>query len=142
MIQNSFYQCCGFNFRFCIVFTLFLMIIAYIRECTQNDGDIVQCYIDKQSENERIVVSDSNPHLNPPDVVMQCTKINESKKMFVYELIECFSLRKNIQILTSVKKPENAVPIVDGLKYILNVFISPLTKCLANIFKIFPNFPK
>lgn len=57
------------------------------------------------------------PRSVTPDVVMQCTKNCESKKAFIDEIVECFSLRNNIEILTNVQKPSNAVPIVDGLKY-------------------------
>lgn len=56
------------------------------------------------------------PRSSTPDVV-QCTKNCESKKAFIDEIVECFSLRNNIEILTNVQKPSNAVPIVDGLKY-------------------------
>lgn len=52
----------------------------------------------------------------PPDVVLQCRKIETPTKAFFDEFIACFSVRKNMRMLISVQKPSNAVPIIDGLK--------------------------
>lgn len=95
------------------------MIIAYIREGSENDEPVkIEHPIAARIESNGIVSSAfvKDSPLNPPDVVMHCHKISVPKKMFFDEIVECFSLRKNMQILTSVSKPTNAVPIVDGLK--------------------------
>lgn len=94
------------------------MIVAYIREGTTNDAVKIERHVEKQTDSNRIVSPDfvSKSHSNPPDVVMHCPKATSSKKAFFDEAIECFSVRKNLQVLTNVEKPANAVPIVDGLK--------------------------
>ncbi|XP_055322371.1 O-acyltransferase like protein-like [Sitodiplosis mosellana] len=96
----------------CVIFTLLMMVIAYIRDGSENDEVVkIEHPIATRTEINGIVSS-------PPDVVMHCPKTSVPKKMFLDEIVECFSLRKNMQILTSVDKPANAVPIVDGLKSI------------------------
>lgn len=95
-----------------------MMIVAYIREGTTDDAAKIEHQVEQQTESNGIVspayVSDS--HSIPPDVVMHCPKATIREKTFFDEAVECFSLRKNLQILTNVEKPANAVPIVDGLK--------------------------
>lgn len=87
------------------------MIVAYIREGTSNNSHI---FIRKLISTEFSFVLEPRP--NPPDVVMQCTKNITGNKVFIDDVVECFSLRNNLEMLTSVQKPTNAVPIVDGLK--------------------------
>lgn len=105
-----------------MILTFAMMIVAYVRESTTNEAVEIENHDDKQNENNGIVSSNfvTESHLNPlnpvPDVVMHCPKASVPKKSLFDEIVECFSLRKNLQILTSVDKPANAVPIVDGLK--------------------------
>lgn len=98
-----------------------MTIVAYMRENTPAETVKIaenQC-VEKQNENNGIVSSTfvtESTHSNPPDVVMHCPKVSKPKKTIFDDIVECFSLRKNIQTLTSVDKPANAVPIIDGLK--------------------------
>lgn len=109
------------NFRITVAFTLFMMIIAYIRDGSEHDEAVrIEHTIETRTETNGIVSSAfvKDSPTNPPDVVMHCPKTSVPKKMFFDEIVECFSLRKNMQILTSVDKPANAVPIIDGIKYV------------------------
>lgn len=98
-----------------------MIIIAYTKESAENEVMVIKIEqpIDKNAESNGIVSTQfvSDTHVNPPDVVMHCHKTSVPKTMFFDEFIDCFSVRKNLEILTSVKKPANAVPIIDGLKY-------------------------
>lgn len=105
--------------RFCVVFTLIMMIVAYLRETNPNESLKIDVSVENQMTSNGGVVQSvfvSESHSNPPDVVMHCTKSAVPKKTFVDEIVECFSLRKNVQTLVDTSKPANAVPIVDGLK--------------------------
>lgn len=116
-----------------MVFTLFMMVIAYIRDGSENDEAVkIEHAIETRTETNGIVSSAfvKEPSLsNPPDVVMHCRKTSVPKKMFLDEIVECFSIRKNMEILTSVNKPANAVPIIDGLKYVLNFSFIRFKNC-------------
>ena len=107
-----------FFFRFCVSFTLLMMLIAHLRERSENDGAVKMGNpTETRSEANGItrsgIVNDSTSI--PPD---NSTKtIAAPKKPFMNEIVKCFSLRKNMQTLMSCKKPANAVPVVDGLKY-------------------------
>lgn len=113
-----------FGFRSCVIFTLVMMILAYIRDVSENEETVnIEHTITTRTEANGTVPSpfaNDSPSNPPPDVVMHCPKTRAPKKMFFDEIVECFSVRKNMQILTSVHKPANAVPIVDGLKYVLH----------------------
>lgn len=99
-----------------------MMIIAYVRDVSENEETVnVEHTIATRTDANGIASSafgNDSPSNPPPDVVMHCPKARAPKKMFFDEIVECFSVRKNMQILTSVDKPANAVPIVDGLKYV------------------------
>lgn len=103
-------------YRVCVIFTLFMMVVAYLRESSACQPIKIEHPVNKPTDSLQ----------NPPDVVLQCAKVSMPKKTFIDEFIECFSLRKNMQSLANVDKPGNAVPIVDGFKcvqyqYFLNI---------------------
>lgn len=105
--------------RICVILTLALIVIAYVKDgTTTNEPVKIENSVDKQNENNGTVAANfvSEVHSIPPDVVMHCPKASVPKRTIFDDIVECFSLRKNFQILTSVDKPANAVPIVDGLK--------------------------
>lgn len=95
-----------------------MMVVSYLRESNPNEPLAIEIPVDKHTESNGIVATAfvSESHSNPPDVVMHCPKSTQPPKTFVDELVDCFSLRKNFQILTNTSKPPNAVPIIDGLK--------------------------
>lgn len=95
-----------------------MMIISYLREditCVQNQNLLVQ---NPQHQTNGTTISYSESASNPPDVVLQCRKIVMPKRTFLHNLIDCYSIRDNYKILISCKKSPNAVPIIDGLKYV------------------------
>lgn len=95
-----------------------MMIIAYLREGNSNEPSVIEHPVGKHPETNGIVASAfvSESYSNPPDVVMHCPTTSQTSKTLIDDVIECFSIRKNLQILTNTSKPPNAVPIVDGLK--------------------------
>lgn len=96
-----------------------MMIAAYLRESNANESVKIQLSVENQVISTGGVVQSvfaSETHSNPPDVVMHCTKSAIQKKTFIGEIVECFSLRQNVQTLVDTSKPASAVPIVDGLK--------------------------
>lgn len=96
-----------------------MMIVAYLRETTANESlKIDSTDTNQMASNVRPAQSSfvSETHSIPPDVVMHCTKSAVPKKTFFDEIVECFSLRKNVQTLVDTTKPSNAVPVIDGLK--------------------------
>lgn len=101
-----------------MILTLALIVIAYVKDgTTTNEPVKIENNVDKQIENNGTEAANfvSESH-SIPDVVMHCPKASVPKRTIFNDIVECFSLRKNFQILTSVDKPANAVPIVDGLK--------------------------
>lgn len=106
-----------FFFRFCVSFTLLMMLIAHLRERSENDGaaktgDPIKTRPETNGIARSGIVNDSTSI--PPG---NHKTIEAPKKPFMNEIIKCFSLRKNMQTLMSCKKPANAVPVVDGFKY-------------------------
>lgn len=103
-----------------MIFTLFMIVVAYLKEGTTNEPLTIERPVEKHTETIGIVpaafVSEALSNVPPPDVVMHCPKTDMPTKTFFDEVVECFSLRKNFQILTNTNKPSSAVPIVDGLK--------------------------
>lgn len=95
-----------------------MMVIAYFKESNANEPLKIERSIDNHTTSNGHVPSayGSETHSNPPDVVMDCRNTIVPKKTFLEEFVECFSLRKNFQILVSTQKPQNAVPIIDGIK--------------------------
>ncbi|XP_055312462.1 O-acyltransferase like protein-like [Sitodiplosis mosellana] len=97
---------------FCVGFSLLMMVIGYMREGSAYDEAAkTENPIETRNVSSGLV---KNSPSTPPD----CPKISAPKNLFLDEIVECFSLRKNIQMLTNFETPANAVPIVDGLKSI------------------------
>lgn len=95
------------------------MVVSYLREGNANEPLAIELPVDKHTESNGLVSATAfvtESHSNPPDIVMHCPKSTQPPKTFVDEVVECFSLHKNFQILTKTSKPPNAVPIIDGLK--------------------------
>lgn len=92
------------------------MVIAHCREQSENNAAGGTGY----PINTRSEANDNAPSalVNDSTSIPLENRIREivPKKPFFDEIVQCFSLRKNIQTLISSKKPVNAVPIVDGLK--------------------------
>lgn len=115
-----------------------MMIIAYIKEDSAKTGDdssVEQMSANLPATNAVITTTTSatllstntvtvspeyiaEPVTNPPDIIMQCQQMTMPKKSVLTDFIECFSLYNNISLLFSVRKSSNAVPIIDGLKYV------------------------
>lgn len=87
-----------------------MMIVAYLKEDT---GTEMQEKISTNGIKEEMITA-TVPI--PPDVVLQCQKVNVPKKTLFDNLTECYSTQNNMNMLFSVKKSSNAVPIIDGLK--------------------------
>lgn len=105
------------------------MIIAYIRDdCDVKETANNKLSIKSTESNETVIKKrtfDFHTHSpsNLSNVGMHRLKSMRVKRMLIDDIIQCFSLRKNFQILISVHKPVNAVPIVDGLKYVIVIYI-------------------
>ncbi|XP_055307399.1 uncharacterized protein LOC129571608, partial [Sitodiplosis mosellana] len=102
---------------FCVGFTLLMMVIAHIREGSKYDEAMkTRHLVETRTETNDIVSSSlvTAPSSNSPD----CPRTSTPMKLFLDEIVECYSLRKNIRMLASAnaKKAADAVPIVDGLK--------------------------
>lgn len=96
-----------------------MMIVAHLKEDT---GNQIQEKISTNEIKEQIITTAvSSGYINepvsiPPDVISQCLKVNVPKKTVFDHLTECYSTQKNMNMLFSVQKSSNAVPIIDGLK--------------------------
>lgn len=109
------------KFRVCLMFSLYMMIIAYIRDDSENDETLkIERVIETRTEPNGIVSSAfiKDSHSNQPDAAIHNPKTNVPKKMLFDEIVKCFSIRKNMRFLITVDKPPNAVPIIDGIKYV------------------------
>lgn len=108
-----------FSSRLCFGFTILMMIISYLREdtaCDQNQNVLVQT---PQQQLNGTTMAYSESASNPPDIILQCRKIAMPKRTLLDNLIDCYSIRDNYKMLISCNKSPNAVPIIDGLKYVI-----------------------
>lgn len=124
-ISNKLIKMIFFSSRLCFGFTILMMIISYLREdtaCNQNQNQNVLVQTSQPPINGTTMVY-SESASNPPDVVLQCRKIDMPKRTFLDNLIDCYSIRDNYKMLISCKKSPNAVPIIDGLKYVIYDFV-------------------
>lgn len=114
-----------------VIFTILMMIIAYISEenraltiGSNNNNTIEQPSISTNDSTSNAFNTGSEAIVNPPDVVMDCSKTTVEQKTFTDAVVQCFSVRQNLKTLTSVKTSPNAVPALDGLKYV-SIFFTP-----------------
>lgn len=109
-------------FRFCVLFTLLMMVMAHIREgCRKDVTEEENHSVDHLTQAGITSGVTKLPSSPSPDFGIQRLKISVPTRVNFDEIVECFSLRKNIQMLVNVKKPVDAVPAVDGLKCVSNV---------------------
>lgn len=94
------------------------MIIASLREDTTGETAPKESIVENTKPvTETISLSYNVESVSvPPDVVLQCRRIETPTKTIFDDLCECYSVRKNMKMLLSVQKSSNAVPIIDGLK--------------------------
>lgn len=91
-----------------------MMIIAHTKEdtaTTTGNTSTVVALVEANAKSSELTPA------NQPDVVLQCRKLADvQQKTFFDSLAECYSTRKNLDMLFSVKTSSNAVPIIDGLR--------------------------
>lgn len=96
-----------------------MMIISYLREDTAYDQNQNVSVQSPQQQINGTTMAYSESASNPPDIVLQCRKTVVPKRTFFDNLIDCYSVRDNYTMLISCKKSPTAVPIIDGLKYVI-----------------------
>lgn len=112
-----------------------MIIIAYVNE--ENDqltlatettaidstvnNNIINTNLNNNNSNEShklLSESSTERFINPPDVIADCKKSYEKTNSMTNRMIKCFSVRENLQSLFSVQTSPNAVPVVDGIKWV------------------------
>lgn len=64
-----------------------------------------------------------NSHSRSKESEKESETVHHPKELtFIERIIQCFSLTDNLQLIMSTGKPPNAVPVVDGLKYVAHQF--------------------
>lgn len=109
-----------------------MMIIAYINEehkelsiigsnnnnNNHNDNNIDQNRTILNPSNLCVTGVANEALLNSLNVIVDCKKSSIVTKPFGERFVQCFSVEVNLRALISVKTSPNAVPVIDGLKYV------------------------
>lgn len=97
-----------------VLFTVIMFLASYVyEESTEKHMPAVS------SDNSGQTIAGNNNTetlINPPDVILGCSKVVVEEKSFFERMAQCFSLRQNLKSLINVNAPPNAVSVVDGLK--------------------------
>lgn len=117
---------CLFGRRIFILFTVLMMVIAYVNE--ENAELTVPANGHANHAMNGVAAAaqtngtatDTKTILNPPDVILGCKTLPSapSEKSFSEKFVKCFSVRDNFRAVMSTHKPPNAIPVIDGLKLV------------------------
>lgn len=101
-----------------------MMVIAYVNEENAELTAVANGHANHATNGVAAATngttSNTKTIVNPPDVILGCKKVPSApaEKSFSERFIKCFSVRDNFRAVMSTDKPPNAIPVIDGFKWV------------------------